>query len=234
MVVSHKHGFIFLKTRKTAGTSIEVALSKIADDDAIVTPAHPAEPGLEPRNYEAPAGSGGLSRRDLVQLFQKAKDNHEYCQYLPYFDHTPAWLARAKLGDDVWNSYFKFCFERNPWQKLVSLFCWRYRDCEDPPPFNEWLFADRRIASDWPIYSIDGKCAVDMIGRYERLAEDLDEAIRRIGRDVGGLDLPRAKSGIRREGIRYSPQAVALVRRVFQREIELFDYECPPQLLPPS
>ncbi|MEL6382956.1 MAG: chondroitin 4-O-sulfotransferase, partial [Cyanobacteria bacterium J06626_18] len=28
MIISHEYKFIFLKTRKTAGTSIEIALSK--------------------------------------------------------------------------------------------------------------------------------------------------------------------------------------------------------------
>ena len=38
MIVSHKHKFIFLKTKKTAGTSIELALTKLCGDDDIITP----------------------------------------------------------------------------------------------------------------------------------------------------------------------------------------------------
>jgi len=38
MILSHKHKFIFLKTKKTASTSLEIALSKICGKDDIVTP----------------------------------------------------------------------------------------------------------------------------------------------------------------------------------------------------
>ncbi len=37
MIVSHEHEFIFIKTRKTAGTSIEVFLGPLAGETAIVT-----------------------------------------------------------------------------------------------------------------------------------------------------------------------------------------------------
>lgn len=37
MIVSKKYGFIFLKTRKTAGTSIEIALSRATARDDIIT-----------------------------------------------------------------------------------------------------------------------------------------------------------------------------------------------------
>ncbi len=38
MIVNHRHKFIFLKTRKTAGRSIEIALSQFCDSNDIITP----------------------------------------------------------------------------------------------------------------------------------------------------------------------------------------------------
>ena len=38
MIVSHEHKFIFLKTKKTAGTSIELALSQLCGPDDVITP----------------------------------------------------------------------------------------------------------------------------------------------------------------------------------------------------
>jgi hypothetical protein len=38
MIISHEHKFIFLKTRKMAGTSIEIALSRFCGDEDIITP----------------------------------------------------------------------------------------------------------------------------------------------------------------------------------------------------
>ena len=37
MIISHKHKFIFIKTVKTAGTSIDIALSKICEPQDIIT-----------------------------------------------------------------------------------------------------------------------------------------------------------------------------------------------------
>ncbi len=38
MIISHKHKFIFIKTRKTSGTSMEISLSQFCGDDDIITP----------------------------------------------------------------------------------------------------------------------------------------------------------------------------------------------------
>jgi hypothetical protein len=38
MILSHEHKFIFLRTKKTAGTSIELALSDLCGPDDIITP----------------------------------------------------------------------------------------------------------------------------------------------------------------------------------------------------
>jgi len=38
MIVSHEHKFIFLKTKKTAGTSIELALTELCGPEDVITP----------------------------------------------------------------------------------------------------------------------------------------------------------------------------------------------------
>src|SRR6266852_6489903 len=52
MIISHKYKLIFIKTVKTAGTSIEVFLSKQCGPMDIVTPIAPPVEGHQSRNYE--------------------------------------------------------------------------------------------------------------------------------------------------------------------------------------
>lgn len=230
MICSHKHRFIFLKTRKTAGSSIEAALSKIAGDDAIVTPLSPAEPGHRPRNFKATTSAGPVTRAERNRLFLEGSVSHDLHNYMPYFSHMPAWLARQKLGHRVWDGYFKFCFERNPWDKVISMYSWRVRDLTHPPSFSEWLTGGKRIsATDWSIYSIDDVCAVDAIGRYEFLETDLGDFLQRVGLSIDG-PLPHAKGDTRRPGILYQPNEIEYVRKQCWREVELLNYAFPSEL----
>ena len=38
MIISHKHKFIFIKCRKTAGSSVEISLSQLCGPEDIITP----------------------------------------------------------------------------------------------------------------------------------------------------------------------------------------------------
>ena len=51
MIVSHHRKFIFIKPKKVAGTSLEIALSKHCDQNDILTPF-----GEEDENYRASLG----------------------------------------------------------------------------------------------------------------------------------------------------------------------------------
>ena len=51
MIISHKHKFIFIKTKKTAGTRVKVYLSQFCGSDDIITPIFPQEKNHKAKNY---------------------------------------------------------------------------------------------------------------------------------------------------------------------------------------
>lgn len=228
MIVSHAHRFIFLKTKKTAGSSLEFALATFCGDADIITPASPDEEatraGRRAQNYILPP-----SRRPrLGQLrapFSRTPERH-----IGFYSHMPAARARAFLGEAVWSSYFKFAFERNPWDRQVSLYFWRYPDAARRPSFEAFLTDPRwlRTTRNFDIYTIGGKPAVDFLGRYDRLSTDLRTALDRIGiRDEPAL--PRLKGGTRPAGQDYrsfyTGKTRAIVADLYAREIEMLGFE---------
>ena len=58
LIISHEHRFIFFKTRKTAGTSIERALVPLCGPDDVVAATHD---GISGRNHHLPVPLGAFA-----------------------------------------------------------------------------------------------------------------------------------------------------------------------------
>ncbi|MEX1060372.1 MAG: sulfotransferase family 2 domain-containing protein [Methyloceanibacter sp.] len=229
MIISHEHKFIFLKTRKTAGTSIELALSQLCGPDDIITPISPNdEPfranGRGPQNWRR--HSWWQSKRPLFQRYWFQVYAGDY----GFYNHMPATEARALLNDDkIWRSYFKFAFERNPWDRQVSAYHFRYRRAKNPPPFSSYMQRKRRAwINNYEIYSIDGAACVDFVGRFENLTEDFRKALKQVGVDFD-QELPRAKANFRRTQKHYrdyyDEETRGIVNDWYAPEINLLGYE---------
>jgi hypothetical protein len=223
VIISHRHKFIFIKTRKTAGTSIEhFLLDHLGPDDAVIGGGRQNVHGRWNPTRELLSHPGPSN----VKLTLKQWRTREL-----YYQHMPAWKIRARVGPAVWDEYFTFCFERDPWDKLVSFYFWRTRNqADDRPDFETWVRATRTV-SGWPLYTIGDQPAVDFIGRYENLHDDLAQALERIGLDAT-VELPRDKSGFRPtddEQVTFSPTLEDWVRREFRHEIALFGYDDRPR-----
>src|SRR3954470_13455078 len=228
MIISHEHKFIFLKTKKTAGTSIEIALSELCGPRDIITPLAKTDEAL--REGRCGALNWRLhgwwaSPRPLWQRRWLKFTAEDY----GFYNHMPAEKARALLNDEkVWRSYFKFAFERNPWDRQVSFYYHRYRRQAEPPPFATFIRHDRRARiNNYEIYSIDGNVSVDYVSRFEDLENDLQHALKQVGITLD-KPLPRAKTTFRRGSVPYRDYydegTSAIVGDWYQREIELLKY----------
>lgn len=201
MIVSHLHKFIFLKTRKTAGTSVEIALSKACGRDDIIT-RFGRTPIDDQDELTRGAAGGRPSQNDTLPLrsFTMRDVGRFLLKGRPApiaIAHLSATRARRLVGATIWDEYYKFAIERNPWDAMVSMYYFVTRDGMRDWTFEEFLESDqaRRLASNWANYAIGDRLAVDAVCRYENLEEDLARVTEVLGLD--DLDLPRAKGGLR-------------------------------------
>jgi hypothetical protein len=224
MIISHTHRYIFIKSEKTAGTSVEAALSKQCGKDDVVTPL----------------GDYWFNRD------QRGEWIHSSMNAEGFFQHDSAAEVRRKIQPEIWNSYFKFSIVRNPWDRVVSLYSWEARNRTELRPMKRWWhragvpfdeFREttkhfrRFVAGDWNsndrFYLQDGELCVDHVIRYERLSSDLAELCQRLG--IPPIELPHLKSGLRGGGHGYSEYydeaAKAIVAERHRHDIELFGYK---------
>ena len=201
MILSLEHKFIFLRTKKTAGTSIELALSDLCGPDDVITP-------LTREDEARRAGRRGAQNWRLhswwksPRLLKSAWFKFSAKDY-GFYNHMKAEEMRAHIDPAVWRSYFKFAFERNPWDRQVSLYYHRYREESDRPNFATFIHKDKKAhINNFGVYSIDGNLAVDFLGRFETLEKDLRFALEHVGLSTAEA-LPDAKTRFRPGSVPY-------------------------------
>lgn len=121
MIISHKYRFIFLKTRRTGGSSFEKAVAPFLGENDIITGS--LNDGTERKNLD---------------------DN-------PKITGHCSWLTIEELaGSEAFESYFKFCFERNSYEKAIS----------------EWFYKKGRNQTQLDLIEYTNQHPVSDIKRY--------------------------------------------------------------------
>jgi len=228
VLVSHRYQFIFIKSRKTAGTSLEIALSMFMGPDDVIT-------RISRRDEETRRSLGGLGpqNRDIPWTKWRSREWKGLLRgrATVYNNHFPAERLRRILPKHQWNGYFKFTIDRNPWDLAVSAYYWRARHYEPRPTFQEYLRSSRvEKYSNWPLYTAKDRVIVDKVIRYEQLPSEVPALATRLGLP-SVPELPRAKSGHRPEGLLhelYGEWERERVAQIWRREIEAFAWEFPP------
>jgi hypothetical protein len=221
-LVSHRHSFVFLKTWKTAGTTLERVLGPYCVPEGEAAPEGPTESRV------SDAGVIGARGDDVGTDGWTA--------------HMPANRVRDLLGSERWARYLKVTAIRNPYDKVVSGFhhdLARIQANKANPTqlsadevlkvFPVWLRQSGVLRPDESVWVADRKPCFDVAIRYEHLADDLAALCGRLGLPAPAPEaLPRAKGG-HRDGMHpweryYDRDRAAIVERAYPCTFQVFGY----------
>lgn len=218
MILSTDKRFIFIHVPKAAGTSVHGALSHhdIFHKLRRGPPEARARCAAEKGLPEAVAGFG---------------------------QHTNAKGAIKVLGRAVFDSYYSFCFVRNPWDVAVSWFHYRlhnpqiegHAEALAAGTFDAYVrrvFAGpagaRWVGLQHPyVVDEDGKIAVRFVGRYESLARDLGEVLAALNLESLPLDHFNQSHHAPWASL-YSSETFGVVAGLVTHDAALFGYSADP------
>ena len=229
MILSHKHRFIFLKTRKTAGTSIELGLCNFCGKEDIITQEGIKDEALRKSlGYIGPQNNTvNIFKHRLVEIARipiQGFANHKR--------HDPGWLVKKHIGNEILDSYHKITAIRNPWDMAVSRFYFRRQligsEVNENTTFKEYLrITPKNDLDNSRVYRINEKSVVDSYVRFENLLEDWKGLLNKLNLDY--IDLPKAKTGIRKDkehySLLYDDDDIEIIRNLCTWEINEFGYE---------
>jgi hypothetical protein len=209
MLCSHEKKFIYLKTRKAAGTSLEVFFERFCVPQGQYRESHF-------RNQQI-TEAGIVGARSADRFSKRPK----------YYHHMPAAELREKIGREMFDGFYKFCAMRNPFDKVVSHFWWRARQIGDlsdesfpriKERFTDFVLQRSGAFNDRSIFMIDGRSVVDDFIRYECLAADAERVCNRLGVSFDAKLLGTYKSGARKRQEHFSQYYSSVTRRLVARE----------------
>jgi hypothetical protein len=155
-------------------------------------------------------------------------------------EHKTALQKIDEVGLDAWAAAFTFCVVRNPWDKVVSHYCFRVATnqtglADAHLGFDDWVRAcyrdrDQRYYDkpmmfmpqlDW-ITDRDGCVLVDFVARFEHLAQDMERVKETTGRQFA---LEHLNKTHRRHYRSYYDEATrTIIGDWFKRDIDAFGY----------
>ena len=143
---------------------------------------------------------------------------------------------RRETGCRQFESYFKFGFVRNPWDRVVSLYerteALQLRNEMSFEQFVDWIqyssatcvhSSPHRYQLDWFV-DANGDLLADFIGRFERLDEDWAFVAQKLGVEEK-LPHRRENPRMRHYAEYYTPRTRDIIAAKFKIDIERFGYE---------
>ena len=186
MIISHKYKFIFVKTRKTAGSSLQTYFGRHCGDSDIITPIDKPEGSYKAQNYRGLFNPVPRMQEQYPSTKKMLRTLWRCVSLNKFNSHIMATHIKRRIPEDIWKSYYKFTVDRNPWDKVLSHYHFirqRYSEFNEDISFDEYL-EKAELPYNYQIYTDDNKqLLVDRVIKFESLDEELGDVF-------GGLGVP--------------------------------------------
>ena len=248
MIISHRHRFIFVKSRKTGGTSVEIGLSNFVGPNDVVTPITPRDElirlrsGTSCRNF---ANDPKTEKRYLEELSDgpvSALPSY-VVKDQKFVNHMPLSEILSIFGKSV-DGYKIISLERHPYEKAVSLsnFLLGYRtyiaggalqaSVEDMKAHIDELITSGKMREkirNWDLYTVEGRYQVDFMLQHASLQDDFSMLLSQLGLPAMDDRLPITKLGTRDRTVSardlLSLNQRSAIQEICAEEFEFFKYE---------
>jgi len=219
-IVNFSHKFIYVHIPKTAGTSLKEYF----------------------RAFE--------QEGDIHIQRQADADRAVASSHILLGKHSRAVQIRQAIGDDRFNSYFKFSLVRNPFDRTVSTFLFlkhSFRNWSNSAVMDKFESLEPFVRSAlfrragpsgifepqarWLLDS-NGELTTDYVGRLESLESDVESILKALGLPMTSAAVPQQN---RSHGVRTQLMSelslgtvVDAIRLRYARDFELFNYSLEP------
>ena len=158
------------------------------------------------------------------------KTAFQFYHRFKYGPHQSARVVQHRVQKRVWKNYLKFTVERNPYDKMVSMYFMNWgKDGTERPgrSFEDWVRRGENIPVNYPLYTWKNKIIVDRVLRYENLDEELSTLYAELEIPFNGLN-EKAKGNYRAGGS-YRDIHTRFTRKrteeLFKAELDLMGYK---------
>jgi hypothetical protein len=248
-----KQNVLFLKPRKVAGTSFEIALSVSATNEDIITPIsledeliRVDQKGHLPVNWsrqpqlEATYVSliqqihrlkrSGVISEELKTKRQQVRDLLHIKGHRLYYNHITPDEIKINFGESEFDNALKVTITRHPYEQLISQAYWLHRGKQRRNLAIEQIIDEllAEPAPNTPYYFANGKQICDIYLKMEQFEKDVIALESQIGIKIWQF-MPMTKkssSGARPRATEILTENQKLkIQQRSKLEFELFDYD---------
>ncbi|ERT06112.1 sulfotransferase family protein [Lyngbya aestuarii BL J] len=198
--------------------------------------------------------TGGTSLENII--WPRAKDRTESNLWMGFISgfhnkyqtgglqHLLSTQIRQEVGDQVFNSFFKFTVVRNPWDKAISQFLYMkkrkslrdFMGMSEDDCFKQYLsLIQKKNHVQWEpqykfVFDDQGCLLVDFIGKFENFEQDAYKILDQSGVKTKILGIRVKKIPHTNKSNRlhyteyYDTESREIVQNLYQKDIEIFNY----------